>query len=413
MKETINSIWFEMKDSLTHRNSHNSNVSGKAEQSQNKNKEITKISFSNEIKNTYQIMSPKDLKDKIRQIVHISKENASGVHRSLFQNNSALKSMNFDQYSKENGSIIRDRYFDKNLKKTNKDDVIYDKNQINNINLRKDMKVIDNGMSDDQVPFESNSNIPFDFYNSYENENSKFAPIVVKQHSSIEKSDSNIDSKEIKNNSNINDFILKSMNSLKNLQKSIAESSNLSKLKDETLKSIDGPYSPDLGKTKDTSALSGSKFHNKINSDKTYASINNSSSLLGGIGMNSKIIGESELKLLNIFPTKLISHQSLNLKDQNPKSKYLSDTTKIIENNQQSFADKIEALKEKEINREKLLMETAKFGKIPKPNKVSTMSQIAKWHTSRAYQDYSWTSRKTNTANHSNKNHWNCKRYIY
>ena len=96
--------------------------------------------------------------------------------------------------------------------------------------------------------------------------------------------------------------------------------------------------------------------------------------------MNSKFIGENELKLINMIPAKLISHQSLNAKDLSSKSKYLTDKNKPNENSQSSFADRIEAIREKEDHREKVLMETAKFGKNKhvRSSKVSTMAQIAK-----------------------------------
>ena len=79
--------------------------------------------------------------------------------------------------------------------------------------------------------------------------------------------------------------------------------------------------------------------------------MNNSSSILGGVGMNSKFIGENELKLINMIPAKLISHQSLNAKDLSSKSKYLTDKNKPNENSQSSFADRIEAIREKEDHR--------------------------------------------------------------
>lgn len=199
--------------------------------------------------------------------------------------------------------------------------------------------------------------------NSYENENIKLASDIIRQHSSVERAERSKGFKEAKKASNISDFIVKSMNSLKNLQKFVAESSNASKLKDETLKSLDAGSSPDLGKTKDTSSLSGIKLQNKMNTNKTYASMNNSSSILGGAGMNSRIIGENELKLISMMPAKLISHQSLNQKDSSSKIKYLTDKTKSNESNHNSFADRIETIKEKDDHREKGLMETAKFGK--------------------------------------------------
>ena len=160
MKETINSLCFEFKEGLAHRLSKNFNANNiESNQERNRNKEIPKISFSNELKNTYQIMSPNNVKDKILEAIHTSRDDNIGSHRSLFQNNSALKSMNFGKYVKEQNSIVRERYFNKSLKKTNKDGKLFDSNKTEDINSLKDDRLSPFSqyvINDDQAQIENN-----------------------------------------------------------------------------------------------------------------------------------------------------------------------------------------------------------------------------------------------------------------
>ena len=66
-------------------------------------------------------------------------------------------------------------------------------------------------------------------------------------------------------NDSVPDFFTKSSVLLENLKKGTLDLTSLSKIRDETLKSYEAS-SPELGRTKDTSAFSGTKMLNKISS---------------------------------------------------------------------------------------------------------------------------------------------------
>ena len=158
---------------------------------------------------------------------------------------------------------MKQRWIDKSIKKS-KELNLFSSNKTDEVNSTKEGRISSFSqyvINDDRTQGENTWNIPIDFMNSYENDTSKFISKIQRQQSSIERSQNSITNpSDNKTDTNIHDFLQKSMNSLKILRKCVVDSSNLSKIKDESMKSIDIPSSPDLGKTKDTSSLSGTKM---------------------------------------------------------------------------------------------------------------------------------------------------------
>lgn len=164
---------------------------------------------------------------------------------------------------------------------------IYDSNQKNgrNSNILKSVNDFKNNKYITENSETPNNQTPMEeTHQSYEDSNNGFNRLVKQRSHNVTENLGH--RKELLNT----DFIVRIMTSLESLHPKGTDSSNVSKLKDETVKSMDIASSPDLGKTKDTSTFSGVKFMNNMNSNKTNVSANNSSSILGGNLAASKLI---------------------------------------------------------------------------------------------------------------------------
>ena len=397
MKHTISSICFEVKDNLGLVDSkynpefvrkisiRNSEIS--------QNKEIQGVSFSNEFKETYQHVNP-SYHNNSSEKLQTAKQKLSSDKLGLFNNNSVLKWMNFGKQVKEHNSVLKKRMIDKssNYKELN----LFNSNKTDEASSIKDGRVSSFSQyvnNDDKTQTDNTWNIQLDFMNSYENDSSKFISKIQRQQSSIERSQNSLsNNRDNKSDQNIRDFMQRSMNSLKILKRFAVESSNISKLKDETLKSVDLPSSPDLGRTKDTSSLSVTKLKNKVNM-KAQLSNNSNSSIPWGVRKSSKIITSSDIGFVKTFQTQSVTKG----KEFNSNSKYLVDTIKFNDKEQQCFADRIEALKEYEESHSRYIKaslpyKTTKEGSI---NKIPTMFQLKKSQSSKDYSDYTTAVRKT------------------
>jgi hypothetical protein len=154
-----------------------------------------------------------------------------------------------------------------------------------NLNIWKSVNDWKNNKYTTENSENPNNQTPIErMHQSYEDSNKSLNRLVKQRSHNVTE---NLDHRQELLNT---DFIVRIMTSLESLNPRGMDSSNVSKLKDETIKSMDIGFSPDLGKTKDTSAFSGAKFMNNMNSNKTNLSANNNSSILGSNLAASKLI---------------------------------------------------------------------------------------------------------------------------
>jgi hypothetical protein len=145
---------------------------------------------------------------------------------------------------------------------------------------------------------------------------------------------------------------MRTMHSLEYLKHKIINSSSISKNRDETIKSFDLVSSPELGKTKDTSAFSGTKIMNNLTVNKTQISLNNNSSILGNINMQ-KLVTNDDLSMKR-NSEKGVKH----IGGYSAKAKYLTGSLDPQECT--SFAAKIEAINFRESKKPTILKRSSK-----------------------------------------------------
>lgn len=341
-----------------------------------RDKEIPKISFS------------KDLMQKIEDFKKSCYEDAPDrtpqfevkPSNSLFKKPSSMKSLNFGNQIKEHNILFKQKQYNMN-KNIHQDTELptYNSNSVEKQDSSRDGRVspfrqfVKNELKGQSKFINDNShNTPIDMGNSYDQDMSKFTARVERNYSN------NVtEHYENRNDSSNADFILRTMASLENLKNKLGDSTYVSKFRDDTIKSLDFASSPELGKTKDTSAFSGNKLLNKMNTNKTNHSVNHSNSLLGGQGMTSKMITNSDMSCRNMNKTNPINLLINTPGEYTNKSKYLTDNIKPQEIS--SFAARIEAISQQENKFKKLKPSKVKPGlNFHSKNKIPTMTQLMK-----------------------------------
>lgn len=339
-----------------------------------RDKEIPKISFSNDLM--------QKIEDFKKSCYEDAPDRTPGFElkpcNSLFQKKSSMKSLNFGNQVKEHNILFKQKYMNKNIHQDTEFPT-YNTNSVDKQDSSRDGRVspfrqfVKNELKGQSKFTNDNShNNPMDMANSYEQDMSKFTARVERQYSN------NVtEHYENRNDSSNADFILRTMASLENLKNRLGDSTYVSKFRDDTIKSLDFASSPELGKTKDTSAFSGNKLLNKMNTNKTNHSVNHSNSLIGGQGMTSKMITNSDMSCRNMNKTNPINLLINTPGEYTNKSKYLTDNIKPQEIS--SFAARIEAISQQENKFKKLKPAKVKPGlNFHAKNKIPTVTQLMK-----------------------------------
>jgi hypothetical protein len=265
---------------------------------------------------------------------------------AMFQNTSDMKSFNL-------GDRIKD------YKEFN----VFDKRNKDNINTYQGIPMYDSeekgevtkpwfgnaqfSPDKDEIGNSQPANIPVDMTNSYEHESNKYTG-RLEHHTSTNIINHSNQTKELSSA----DFILRTMHSLEFLKNKIYDSSNISKNRDESIKSCDFVSSPEASKTKDTSAFLGSKILRNFMGNKTQILMNNNSSILDNINIQ-KLTASDELGVMR-KSWKATNQNS----DYNVKNKYLTGTLDHQEST--SFADKIEAINFRESKKNTVIKSSCK-----------------------------------------------------
>jgi hypothetical protein len=180
--------------------------------------------------------------------------------------------------------------------------------------------------------------VPLNITNSFDKDRSRLG---VPDKNRANNFSMNFDSKN--KDMSTENFILQTMSSLEYLKSKMCDVSNVSnKGNNDTVKSIDFVSSPELGKTKDTSALSGTKMMNTLSNNKSNISLPNNSSLIANSNPFQKLINSSEMSQRNKDSGRLMTHPIKNLGDLTGKSKYLN--TDVPPFDSSSFAAKCKAV---------------------------------------------------------------------
>jgi len=247
----------------------------------NGQKEIAKVSFSKDLKHSYDFLNVGNQNHQISPDFQNLQDPGSRLMKKLNinQENDAF------QNAKESYNIFRQKFNDYEIHK-NSDFPVYDSHSKNGDNspFSKSGQIGQETGKCWNNSGNTSNQAPMDGLSSYDQDTSKFTNRLQKMHS--HNVTDNIDQRQELSNT---DFVARIMTSLETLNNRIYDTSNISKFRDETVKSIDIGSSPDLGKTKDTSTFSGTKLINRMNGTKTAMSANNSEFILGNNTYASKL----------------------------------------------------------------------------------------------------------------------------
>jgi hypothetical protein len=298
---------------------------------------------------------------------------------ALFQNTLDMKSFNLGDRIKE-------------YKEFN----VFDKRNKDNIHLYQGIPMYDSEEKDkitkpwfgntqfspdkDEIGDSQPINIPIDMTNSYEHESNKYTGRLEHHRSDNVINHYSNQTKELSSA----DFILRTMHSLEFLKNKIYDSSNISKNRDESIKSCDFVSSPEASKTKDTSAFLGSKILRNFMGNKTQILLNNNSSILENINIQ-KLATSDELRVKR--NSRKVNNQN---SEYNVKTKYLTGT--LDRQDLTSFADKIEAINFRESKKNTVLKSSCKYNQFyhlaSKPSANNSMVNLMRLNSARTNYNY-------------------------